>query len=197
MKKLLIGFIVCSFSIAYVHAQTEKKAKESKILFTSYIGFASATGNIKSNVGNGFLAMTGIELKLSKTTSLVGELNFDSYKYEVKNSSYNLQGTVNTIPLTISYKKYFSTKKVSPYIKLGAGIANVSKPFVEQENNFTSIKNETNFCFQYQSSSGLCYQFKKDYILFFEAGFQQYQSRLILNNNLNTVSLKIGISTAM
>ena len=189
--------IFCVIFINFCNAQNNTVTKQSKIFFSSYIGLANAVGDIESDVSTGFQAMTGIEYKLNKHSSICGEINFDSYNYTQTNSTYKLSGSLNTIPLTVYYKHYLNTKKYQPYFKLGVGVANVSVPVVEQKNGFTNIQNENAFIGQYQASIGLNYNLKPDYIFFIELGYQGFANTSLLNNQFSNAAIRIGLSTAL
>ena len=195
MKQPTIMMALVLLSVS-CYSQT-KSVKQSKLFFTSYIGIANAIGDIKSNVSNGFQAMTGIEYKLNKHSSICGEINFDTYSYVKNGSTYKLDGTLNTIPLTVYYKHYLNQKKIRPYFKLGAGVANISKPIIEQKTGFTNIKNESAFTGQYQASIGLNYNLKPDYIFFIEAGYQGFSNTSLLNNQFSNAAIRVGLSTAL
>ena len=195
-KKQLATVILC-FVFVNIFAQAEKNVKQNKIFFSSYIGLANAVGDVKNTISSGFQAMTGIELKLNKLNSICGEINFDSYTYNEKTTTYNIDGAINTIPLTIAFKHYFGANKWIPYFKIGGGVANFSKPIVEQKNGFTNIKTDAAIIAQYQAAIGIHYNLKPGYIIFIETGFQKFSNTRLLINKLNTVALRVGLSTAL
>ena len=115
-KSIIIIALLINFNLLF--AQSKPNQKDSKIFFSSHVGLGKISGDLKENFSIGFQAMTGIEYKLNKHSSIVGELNFDGYGYNKKTSTYDLSGTVNNIPATVFYKYTFGNKKLMPYFKL-------------------------------------------------------------------------------
>lgn len=140
--------------------------------------------------------MTGLEYRLKAHHSVFGEINFDTYKYTLGSSTYSINGNLSTISLTLGYKYLFSVKRFSPYLKAGAGAANVSMPFAETKSGFTSVNNQSNLSFQYQFSGGLNYNLGKSYSVFADAGYQQYLTRNFINQNLSNTGFRIGVTSS-
>ena len=179
-------------------AQTETKQKDAKIFFSSHIGIGIVLGDLKENISRGFQAMTGIEYKFNKHSSIVGELNFDGYSYKKNTATYSFDGTVNNTPVTLFYKYTFGNKKLFPYIKLGAGAARVSAPEVEEKLGFTTIQNKATIVAQAQVALGLNYEIRKGYIIFAETAAQQYGKIKVLNDKtISVIACRVGISTAL
>ena len=197
MKKMLL-FSIAALVSMHSFAQTEKAVKPGKIFFTSFIGIGTARGDVGSNASSGFQAMTGIEYKFDKHQSITGELNFDGYSYKVVTSAYSLDGSINTIPLTILYKYTFGKNKLHPFIEAGAGIANISVPQVTQTQGFTTIKNKSEFASQGQVALGLIYNFTPQYLIFTEASYQQFgKIKAIDDRSFGANAFRIGISSAL
>lgn len=182
-------------AVGCVHAQKADSTKP-RLIFTSYIGKGGVNGQLNNMVSNGSLTMTGLELQFKKHSSLFGEVNFDGYTFIKSATNYSLSNTANTIALTVGYKYRFTSTKLSPYLKMGIGFANISYPEVNIKNGITVIENTANLSFQYQSSVGLAYNFNANYGLFVDAGFQQYLTKSFWQNNLSVTSIKIGFISA-
>jgi hypothetical protein len=109
MKKLIF-FVLTISSFYLVNAQGENPTKTSKIFFSSFVGIGTARGDLSMTTSSGLQAMTGIEYKFNRRSSVVGELNFDGYSFTKSNPDYSLSGSLNTIPITVLYKYTFGEK---------------------------------------------------------------------------------------
>lgn len=179
-------------------AQGPKKQQNAKIFFSSHIGLGKISGDLKENFANGFQAMTGVEYKFAKHSSIVGELNFDGYGYKKASNTFNLSGTVNIVPATLFYKYAFGNSKLLPYIKIGAGAAKVSAPEVTEKMGFTTIQNNSTIVGHAQIALGLNYEFRKGYFVFLESALQHYGNIKVLSNKSILVnSFRVGVSTAL
>lgn len=190
--KTVTLFAATILSFSQLSAQLNY-SKKTQLLFTSYMGKSKVVNSLKDNIDNGFLAMTGIELQFEKHGSVYGEINFDGYNFQKQYGNLSLKNSLNTIALTVGYKYRFSNKKLSPYIKTGLGIANISYPVVDAKSSSTSIENSSKLCIQFQASTGFVYKINKSYGVFADVGFQQYQTQNYLNQNLPLIGFKIGI----
>ena len=109
-----------------------------------------------------------------------------------------MEESLSTIPVTILYKYTLGKNKWLPFIKAGGGSVKISIPTVSQKGGFTSISNNTGFAAQAQIAFGISYAINQQYIIFTEAGYQQYGKIKVLNNQTFGVSsFRIGISTAL
>ena len=197
MKNLLL-ILLLAICQNLLFAQEKPKQKDSKIFFSSHFGLGKISGDLKENFSTGTQAMTGIEYKFNKHSSIVGELNFDGYGYKKKSNTFSFSGTVNNIPATVFYKYTFGNKKLLPYLKLGVGAAKVSAPEVIENFGFTTIQNNSAFVTQAQAAVGLNYEFRKGYIIFVESALQQYGNIKVLSNkSILITAFRIGISTAL
>lgn len=174
----------------------QKDTTKPRLFFTSFIGKGSVNANLHSSISNGTLSMTGIELQLKKHSSFYGEVNFDGYNFKKNATTYSINSTLNTIALTVGYKYRFTQTKLAPYLKIGLGLANITYPIADTKNGFTVIENKSNISFQFQSSVGVAYNFNKNYGVFADAGYQQYQTQQFLQNNLSLIGIKIGFTSA-
>ena len=197
MKKLIL-IILFAISHNLLFAQEKPMQKDSKIFFSSHFGLGKISGDLKENFSIGTQAMTGIEYRFNKHSSIVGELNFDGYGYKKKSNTFSFSGTVNNIPATIFYKYTFGNKKLFPYLKLGVGAAKISAPQVTEKLGFTTIENKSTIVAQAQAALGLSYEFRKGYIIFAESALQQYgKINVLANKTILAAAFRVGISTAL
>ena len=138
-RKLITLLLIC-FINKNILAQDGKTLKESKVFFSSHFGLGKISGDLKENFSIGTQAMTGIEYRFNKRSSIVGELNFDGYGYKKNSNTFSFSGTVNNIPATVFYKYTFGNKKLFPYLKIGVGAAKISAPQVTEKLGFTTIE---------------------------------------------------------
>ena len=198
MYRKLILLLQIFFINENIFAQDGKTLKESKVFFSSHFGLCKISGDLKENFSIGTQAMTGIEYRFNKHSSIVGELNFDGYGYKKNSNTFSFSGTVNNIPATVFYKYTFGNKKLFPYVKLGVGIAKISAPQVTEKLGFTTIENKSTIVAQAQAALGLSYEFRKGYIVFAESALQQYgKIKVLENKTILVTAFRVGISTSL
>ncbi len=198
MYRKLILLLQIFFINENIFAQDRKTLKESKVFFSSHFGLCKISGDLKENFSIGTQAMTGIEYRFNKHSSIVGELNFDGYGYKKNSNTFSFSGTVNNIPATVFYKYTFGNKKLFPYVKLGVGIAKISAPQVTEKLGFTTIENKSTIVAQAQAALGLSYEFRKGYIVFAESALQQYgKIKVLENKTILVTAFRVGISTSL
>ena len=98
-----------------------------------------------------------------------------------------MERSVSIIPINFGIVLKASSNKLTPYVKLGTGIAFVSTPFaeVESETNFIQIKNNSRISALFQSSIGFEWNYNSTLIPFIEI----YSLHTFANSDLQNKGL--------
>ena len=112
---------------------------------------------------------------------------FQSFGVKKFDNKYTLERSVSIIPINFGIVLKASSNKLTPYVKLGTGIAFVSTPFAEVESgtNFIQIKNNSRISALFQSGIGFEWNYKSTLIPFIEI----YSLHTFANSDLQNKGL--------
>lgn len=191
MRKLITLFL---FVFAYAaKAQTGDTATGKLDVFSS-LGLSFVDNDYDPASGNSIQTSTGLELKLSRSSSLGLSLSFDSYGYKKSGAGYNLDGSLKATGLGLFYRYKFGSSTWQPYLKAGGGTSWLTLPTVSVSGATTSIKKETQNVGMALAEAGLQARVLPRYSLLFAAEKKWMgKASLLDDTSLGTISFKIGL----
>ena len=163
MRNLFLLFMLMSnLSLG----QTKQKILTT---FASGIVYNNQSGiGVQNSIG--FATTTGIELQSSKNITFFCGFDFQTLAAKKQGTNYSLEGSLSIIPLNCGIILKFPHLKFTPYLKAGGGVAIVSTPNAEINNNttFIQLKSDTRISPILQGGFGLEWNFKPTLFPFIE-----------------------------
>jgi opacity protein-like surface antigen len=193
MKKF-IALSVLAFATA-ANAQNNDPAKGKLDVFST-VGVSKVHENYKPASGKSIQTTTGVELRLSRPSSVGLALSFDSYGYKKSGTSYHLDGSLKATALSLFYRYKFGTGNLQPYLKAGGGTAWLSLPTVDVKQT-TIIKKEVQNVGLALAELGVQVRILPRYSLLIGTESKwMSKSSLAENTSLRTLGFKLGLISA-
>lgn len=190
MRKFIILFLFASAFKA--NAQTSDTTG-GKLAAFSMLGLSFVDNNYDPASGNSIQTTTGIELKLSRSSSLGGFLAFDSYGFKKSGTGYNLDESLRMTALAAFYRYKFGSHALQPYLKAGGGTTWITVPVVTVGQGTTTIQKETQNVGLALAEAGLQARVLPRYSLLFAVEKRWMgKASLLDDTSLGTISFKIG-----
>jgi hypothetical protein len=191
MRKLITLFFL---AVALLTKAQVMDTASKKLDVFSTIGVGFVDNDYEPASGNSIQTTTGLELRLSRPSSLGISLSFDSYGYEKSGPSYNLDGSLRATALGLFYRYKFGSHNWLPYLKAGGGTTWLSLPTASVAQGTANIKKEVQNVGFAVAEAGLQARVLPRYSLLIGAEKKWMgKSSLADNTSLGTTSFKIGL----
>lgn len=191
MRKLITLFLVLLACAAT--AQTNDTTAGKLDVFST-LGLSFVDSDYDPASGNSIQTSTGLELKLSRSSSLGAGLAFDSYGYKKSGTGYALNGSLKATALALFYRYKFGSHAWQPYLKAGGGTSWISLPVVSVGSGTTTIDKKTQNVGLLLAEAGLQARVLPRYSLLFAVDKRWMgKSDLVDDEALGTITFKVGL----
>jgi Outer membrane protein beta-barrel domain len=191
MRQVFTLFFLAFASLSKAQ-DTDTAAKKLDVFST--IGVSFVDKDYEPASGNSIQTTTGLELRLSRPSSLGISLSFDSYGYEKSGPAYKLDGSLRATALGLFYRYKFGSNTWQPYLKAGGGTAWLSLPTVSVEQGTTNIEKKVQNVGFALAEAGFQVRVLPRYSLLIGAEKKWLgKSSLADNTSLGTTSFRIGL----
>jgi hypothetical protein len=191
MRKAITLFLL---AFALISKAQVKDSTVGSLHVFSTLGISFVDNDYDPASGNSVQTTTGLELGLSRPSSLGISLSFDSYGYKKTGTSYKLDGSLRATALALFYRYKFGSHTWQPYLKAGGGTVWLSLPTVSIEQGTANIEKKVENVALALAEAGLQAKLLPRYSLLFAAEKRWMgKSDLADKTSLGTTSFKVGL----
>lgn len=191
MRKAITLFL---FAFALISKAQVKDSTVGSLHVFSTIGVGFVDNDYDPASGTSVQTTTGLELGLSRPSSLGLSISFDSYGYEKTGPSYKLDGSLRATALALFYRYKFGSHTWQPYLKAGGGTAWLSLPTVSVQQGTANIEKKVENVGLALAEVGLQAKVLPRYSLLIAAEKKWMgKSDLTDKTALGTISFKVGL----